>query len=222
VTEFFKIFDAAGAVSIQQVLAFAALIVPGFISLRVYESRSGGEPRKVAEALVDVVVYSLATDVIAYAGFTAVATFVPEPARSPVGAIFATLIFVVVPVAFALLLFEMRERLKSYGFLPDTRTKLWDRIAGRVASGQIDLGVILTLRDGRKIGGRVRRAEISSHASSDDIMVGEVWTIDQERATFVKAVEGSFGVLVERSECDTIELFEWANVVPDDSGRTAM
>ena len=221
-TEFFKIFDAAGAVSIEHVLAFAALVVPGFISLRVYELRSGGEPRKIAEALVDVIVYSLATDVIGYAGFTAIGTFVPEPARSSAGAVFAVVVFIVVPVAYPLLLFEIWGRLKSFGFVPDTRTKLWDRIVSRVASGRIDLGVILTLRDGRKIGGRLRRPDISSNASSDDIMISEVWTIDQERATFISAVQGSFGVLVERANCDTIELFEWSSVVPNGSNHTVV
>ncbi len=103
----------------------------------------------------------------------------------------------------------------------DTQTKLWDRLVGGVANrSRIDLAVILTLRDGRKIGGRLRRPEISSHASGDEIMVDEVWTIDQERATFVEAVQGSFGILVERANCDTIELFEWACVAPDSSAHT--
>jgi hypothetical protein len=53
VSEFLKIFETLGSVTVEQLLAFAALIVPGFISLRVYEMRRGGEGRKINDVLID-------------------------------------------------------------------------------------------------------------------------------------------------------------------------
>ena len=62
-SEFLKTFETLGGITVEQVMAFAALIVPGFISLRVYEMRRGGEARKTSDVLFDLVIYSFATEV---------------------------------------------------------------------------------------------------------------------------------------------------------------
>ncbi|MBV8368924.1 MAG: hypothetical protein JO036_08400, partial [Candidatus Eremiobacteraeota bacterium] len=77
-SEFLKTLETLGGVTVEQVLAFAALILPGFISLRVYEMRRGGEARKTSEVLLDLVVYSLVTDVAAFAALWLVAGIVPD------------------------------------------------------------------------------------------------------------------------------------------------
>jgi hypothetical protein len=49
---------------VETLIAFVVFLVPGFLSVRAYEARRGGDGRKINEALVDVVIYSFATDII--------------------------------------------------------------------------------------------------------------------------------------------------------------
>jgi hypothetical protein len=212
VSEFLKIFETAGGVTVEQLLAFAALVVPGFISLRVYDMRRGGEGRKINEALIDVVVYSFATDVIGFVALSLVRA-IAGPAARPVASItVAMLTIMIVPAALALSSFDLQRRMIRSGLVVDTATNLLERILDRVARERLELGAIVTLRDGRKIGARIA-SPLASQVLDDEVLLGEVWTIDQERVTFLNAVNGSAGILISRADCQSIEPIRWSDVV---------
>jgi hypothetical protein len=215
VTDFFKVLESLGSVTVEQVLAFAALVVPGFISLRVYEMKRGGDSRKANESLVDVIVYSCATDVVAFGALALVSRFVPAQTQTAAKLIVAVAGFIVVPVVLALVWFDFRERMVHCGIVPDSASNPWDALFQRAAKERVELAVLLTMRDGRKIGARLRDpAQIASRSGADDVLLDEVWTIDQDRATFVEAVPGSFGMLVHKADCETIEFLRWSDVHP--------
>jgi hypothetical protein len=215
VTDFFKVFESLGSVTVEQVLAFAALIVPGFISLRVYEMRRGGEGRKANESLVDVIVYSFATDVVAFSALALVSAFVPPAAQVVTKVVVGFVCFAGLPVGLAIVWFDFRERMVCSGIVPDRTSNSWDALLQRAAREGVDVAVVLTMRDGRKIGARLRGPALaSSRAAGDDLMLDEVWTIDQKRATFVDAVKGSFGMVVHKADCETIEFLRWRDVDP--------
>jgi hypothetical protein len=215
VTDFFKVFESLGSVTVEQVLAFSVLIVPGFISLRVYEMRRGGEGRKANESLVDVIVYSFATDVVTFGALAMVAAVVPTAAQAVTKAIVGFVGFAVLPVVLAVVWFDFRERMVSSGIVPDSAANSWDVLLQRASREGVDVAVLLTLRDGRKIGARLRDSVLTfSRAAGDDLILDEVWTIDQERATFIGAVRGSFGMVVHKADCETIEVFRWHDVDP--------
>ncbi len=207
-SEFLKTFETFGGITVEQLLAFVALILPGFISLRVYEMRRGGEPRKINEALIDVVVYSFATDLVAVAALALLSASVPPAAQTPVKVIAAVVILATVPVALAVTLFHVERMLMHNRAIPDTRTKPWNRMVERLARERLDAGVVLTLRDGRAIGARLP-APAALASESDDLLLGEVWTIDKDRATFAEPSSGSLGVIVSRADCQTIEFVRW-------------
>jgi hypothetical protein len=219
VTDFFKALESLGSVTVEQLLAFGALVVPGFISLRVYEMQRCGESRKANESLVDVIVYSCATDVVVFGALALVTAFVPPQARSVTKMVVASTGFVVVPVVLAVVWFEFRARMVRAGVVPDTASNAWDALFQRAAKQRIDLAVVLTMRDGRKIGARLHDPmQMSSRSGTDEIVLDEVWTIDQDRAIFVEAVPGSFGMLVHKADCETFELLRWCDVDPRESG----
>jgi hypothetical protein len=215
VTDFFKVFESLGSVTVEQLLAFALLIVPGFISLRIYEMRRGGESRKANESLVDVIVYSFATDVGTFGVLALVSAFVPPVAQAVTKVIVSFLGLVVLPVGLAVVWFDFRERMVSSGIVPDSASNSWEALLQRAAREGVDVAVLLTMRDGRKIGARLRdSAQMPSRVAGDDLVLNEVWTIDQERATFVDAVRGSFGMVVHKADCETIEVLRWRDVDP--------
>jgi hypothetical protein len=214
VSEFLKVFETTGGVTVEQLLAFAALVVPGFISLRVYDMRRGGEGRKVNEVLIDVIVYSFATDLIGIAALALISTTVPIPAQPLVKGIAVCLIFLLAPVGFAAVWFDVQKALKRSGVFPDTLTNPWDRMMERVVRERLDLGVILTLKDGRKIGARLgATGDLAS--DRDGLLLGEVWTIDEAGATLREALPGSCGILVSRADCQTIEFLRWESEPAD-------
>jgi Family of unknown function (DUF6338) len=215
VSEFLKTFETLGGITVEGFFAFAALIVPGFISLRVYEMRRGGEARKASEVLLDLVVYSLVTDVVAFAALSLVAVTVPAAFQPLVKPSVAAVVMLVVPAAVAFVFFELRRRMISTGLVRDATDKPWDRFFERAREFDGTIGAILTMRDGRKIGARlIDPSYTSSYPAAEQALFGEVWTIDPERATFVEAAPGSCGLLVDKADCQTIEFVRWADVDP--------
>jgi hypothetical protein len=213
VSDFFKVLESLGSVTVEQVLAFAALVVPGFISLRVYEMRRGGESRKANESLVDVMVYSFASDVVAFGALALVSAFVPPAAQTIIKLVVGLFGFVILPVGIAVVWFDFRERMVRSGIVPDASNS-WDALLQRAAREDVAVAVVLTMRDGRKIGARLHDAAQTSRIAGDDLVLDEVWTIDQDRATFVGAVRGSFGMVVHKADCETIEVLRWRDVDP--------
>jgi Family of unknown function (DUF6338) len=209
VTEFLKTFGATAGTTIQQVATFVLLIVPGFVSLRVYEFKRGASGRNAADVLVDLIVYSMASDVLILGAVQLVSRLAPLPLQTPLKVVVVLVGLVVVPSALALALVTLRTGLVRAGFGSAVDAGRWSNMVRRVSEAGITPGVILTLKDGRKVGGRAR--DYGYHAINeirdDDVLVGEAWTIDQERGTFIEPVPGSFGMAVPNSEYRTIELY---------------
>jgi hypothetical protein len=215
VIDFFKLFESFGSVTVEQLLAFAMLVVPGFISLRIYEMKRGGESRKANEYLVDVIVYSFVTDLVAFGALALVSAFVPPAAQAATKIVVGLVSFAAVPIGLAVGWFEFRARMVRGGIVPDTASNSWYALFQRAAKEGVALAVVLTMRDGRKIGGRLRNPEqTASRMEGDDVLLDEVWTIDQDRARFLEAVQGSFGMLVHKADCETIEFLRWSDVGP--------
>ena len=193
--------------NVQTLIAFITFIVPGFISLRVYEALRGGERRNVNDAIIDVVVYSFATDIV----------WVPLVAHLVgiwVGWFVAVSLlgFVLFPGLLAVVWYSVQGRLAKGGVIADPTPKPWDKFFLRVAKEGLQLGVIVTLTDGRKIGGRyVDPGFVSSYPADEQIHVGETWLLDVDGA-FVQRIAGSYGFLVDKKDCTTIEFFDWPKV----------
>jgi len=74
------------------------------------------------------------------------------------------------------------------------------------------------MRDGRTIGGRLADpACASSYPAEEQLMIGEVWEVDQEQGTFERAKRGSFGMLVDKVDCAAIEFIRWRNASSEDT-----
>jgi Family of unknown function (DUF6338) len=180
-----KVFETIGSATGEQVLTFVVLILPGFISLQVYYMRRGGEARKMNEALLDVIVYSFMTDLIVLGGFAAIAATLPIPAQPAAKIIFGASVVVVFPAALAFAWVELQHRLIRWGIINESAPRLLEGVLDRAIRERVQLGVIVTLRDGRKVGGRVSApAYTRSRATHDEVLLGEVWTLDQDSARF--------------------------------------
>ena len=215
VSELTKIYDVLKSATIAEILAFAALVLPGLVALRAYEAKRGGEPRKSNEALVDIVGYSLIADVIGEA-LLAVASIVPQPYRGLVYGLDIMTTFVLVPIALGWGWYALQRYLVRAGYVADPIEKPWDKTFQRIAEERLDLAAVLTLRDGRRIAGRLANpANVSTYPAAEQLMLGELWRLDQERGVFVERVRGSWGALVDKADCESIEFIYWSQVESD-------
>jgi|GEM_PF-4689204 len=128
-SELAKLYEVLKSATVAQVLAFAALIVPGLVALRAYEAKRGGEPRK------------------------------------------------------------------------------------RIVKEQLSLAAVITLRDGRRVAGRlVEPAYVSTYPAPEQILLGEMWRVDQTSGTFIERMRGSWGMLIDKADCETIEFIRWSEL----------
>jgi Family of unknown function (DUF6338) len=204
VSEIFKVFEPAGRVAIPQMLAFALLVLPGFIALRVYDMLRGGEGRQAKDVLIDILMYSMASDSVVYAASLLMSSIVPASAHHPWITVVSVWLFLVVPIVLAAAGFELQRAVMRFGIVPDTLTTSWSHMMNRIASQRLEAGAIVTMRDGRVVGARIGQS-CRSASTPDDLLLDEVWTIDESRATLVKPSPRSCGVLISRADCQMIE-----------------
>jgi Family of unknown function (DUF6338) len=215
VSELTKIYDVLKSATIAEILAFAALVLPGLVALRAYEAKRGGEPRKTNEALVDILGYSLVADFVGEAVLAAANVF-PRPYRIPVYVVDVVVTFVLVPIALGWGWYQLQEFMARTGYVVDPIKKPWDRVFGRIAKERLDLAAVITLHDGRRVAGRLADpAYASQYPASEQLMLGEIWRLDQERGMFIERVRGSWGMLVDKADCETIEFVRWSEIAAD-------
>jgi hypothetical protein len=213
VNEFFKLLETLGSATIGQALGFAALVVPGLLSLRMYEAKRGGEGRKANDVLIDIIGYSFATDLIAFALLSAVQAIPPSPGQVALRVIVALGAFLIIPVLLGWAWYELQAWMAKVGVVADPVQKPWDKMFRRILAERKDLGIIATLSDGRRVGGRfVDPGYASSAPAPEQLMVGEAWLIDENTGRFAKPVAGSFGLLIDKSDAAVVEFIEWHEV----------
>jgi hypothetical protein len=214
-SELAKLYDVLKSATITQVLAFAALLLPGLVALRAYEAKRGGETRKTNEVLVDIIGYSLIADVIGEA-LLAAANISPQPYRGLLYAVDVLVTFVAVPVSLGWGWYELQAFMARAGYVVDPVEKPWDKIFERIVKDGLDLAAVITLRDGRRIAGRLADpAYVSTYPAAEQLMLGELWRLDQERGTFIERMRGSWGLLVDKVDCETIEFVQWSEIQAD-------
>jgi len=197
----------------ETIVAFLIFIVPGFISLRTYEVIRGGEPRKINESLIDVVIYSFATDVLWAALFYLGSIILPSQAQAVASVLALPIALIATPIVLAWAWWKLQRRLARSGAIADPTAKPWDKIFNRVVSEKRDVGLILTLPDGRKLGGRyVDPGFASSYPADEQLLVGETWKLNQETGAFEARVVGTYGFLIDKKDVLTIEFVDWPAV----------
>jgi hypothetical protein len=142
-----KAYDTVSNATIPQMVALAALIIPGFLSLRVYEAKRGGEGRKANDVLIDIAVYSFITDLVGFALLSIVKLMPPSQIQIAVRAIVFILAFGVVPAFLGWGWYELQAWMVRAGLVADPVQKPWDKVFRRIFQQKLDLVAIATLRD---------------------------------------------------------------------------
>jgi hypothetical protein len=207
-----KAYDTLSHATIPQMLALAALIVPGLLSLRVYEAKRGGEGRKANDVLIDIAAYSFITDLTGYALISTVGLLQNDAWRSVLTALAFVVGFGVFPIFLGWGWYEIQAWMVRAGFVADPVQKPWDKVFRRIWQQKLDLVAIVTLRDGRRVASRLLDpAYASTYPADEQILLGEMWKLDED-GRLVAPFAGSYGMLVDKADIETVEFIEWSSV----------
>jgi Family of unknown function (DUF6338) len=185
----------------QQVLAlFMTFLVPGFISLKVYDLFIPAERRDFSKSLYDAVAYSALN-------FVALFWLISQMRSGTMSPITWYLSFFLVvigaPAIWPILFLWLRRQAWMSKHVPHANSRVWDD----VFSKREEYWVIVHLKD-RRIGGKYRaRSFASSNPAQPEIYIEEVWKLDEETGRFLNAVEQTAGVLILGDEILAVEFF---------------
>ena len=199
----------------QTLTLFLFFFLPGFVSLKVYDSLVPSERRDFSKSIYEVVAYSTLNYALLYplVAWVLSRSTSAHPILVWAGGAFVLVAF---PGLWPFLWIRvLRSGLFSKHFVHPIQ-KPWDFVFGQ----RNPYWIIVHLKDLRKIAGVYGgRSFASSNPAPPQIYLEEVWELD-EAGHFIRAVEESEGILILESEILAVELFRYtSSEVHGDGGR---
>jgi len=184
---------------------YLALLFPGIVAVAIYDLRVPGERRKWTEMGIALVAYSILIDLLAEAYLTLWPLSATRPAIQRIA--FAIVGDLMVPALVGWIAVDVREALARQGLILSAMPKAWDAFFHRIRNEPVAL--ILTLSDGRRIGGFWAEDPLaSSYPADEDLLITVPCLINQETGLILQRIGGSKGLLVKRDDVVTIEAFD--------------
>lgn len=194
------------------------VIVPGFVAWRTYQWRRPQGEQKAADAIVDIVAFSVLNSLVWYK-----AEWSAWPASVPAAFVFGLQAFIT-PVAIALLYQYAVEFCARRYWITSPHPRAWDFVFNALAyrkkgAGENGLFLVVTLKNGDKIAGVFAEPGFASLWPYDrDLLLGPAWELDDGKPA--RLVAGSIGLYVDAANIDVIEVFDYESVV-DSVSETA-
>ncbi len=189
--------------SIDKLLLFIIFFVPGFVSIKVYDLFIANEPRDFSRSLFEAIAYSAIN--FALLGWLIWTIHVNEVYfRHPiVFAVLSIFILFVAPILWPILYLWLLKWKWLSNYIIGPVKRPWDWFFNQ----KLPVWVIVTLVDGRKIGGvYADKSYASSYPLPEQIYLEQIWTLD-EKGRFVEVIKGSKGVIILNKDMSTIEFF---------------
>jgi hypothetical protein len=188
----------------EKLSLFLTMVVPGFVSLKVWDLLVPSERRDFSKSLVDAIAYSA----INFALLFWLVGYVNTPdlyRASPIGYLAGHFFLLFAfPVFWPIALLRLMRTSFISRFVVDPIQKPWDFVFAKREPAWI----IVHLRNGGFIGGRYgARSFASSFPAPEQIFIEEIWALD-ERRNFVHRIERTKGVIVLGEDILAIEFFE--------------
>lgn len=188
------------------VLGTLVLFLPGFVAFKVDQLVRPQAVRSAFDSILEIVIYSAVNDALWYPIFN-VASLQSLPTSFWA---WSRLIFILIgsPAILASIYAIVVQWLAERGWVQSPLPRPWDHIFSRVGRKET-LGVILTLRDNRRVAGLyVKPGFASSYPVDEQVLLGQVWHLDAS-GQFSQPVAGSLGLLIDKSDILILEFFGW-------------
>jgi hypothetical protein len=188
----------------NKLLLFIGFVIPGFVSLKMYELLLPSTPKESANKLIDAVAYSCVNYALLLLPMSMVETSQIRSTQPILYTTFYVFVLLVAPVLWAFLLKKLRTTKFFQWILPHPTAKPWDYVFGQCKP----YWVIVTLKDGKQIAGRYDTSSFaSSSPAPEQLYLEETWTMNNEGGFEKKRIETA-GIMILASDIVTIELFQ--------------
>jgi hypothetical protein len=193
-----KLFENA-----QTLTLFLLFFVPGFVSLKVYDSLVPSERRDFSKSIFDAVAYSALNFAALYA---LIAWMRSGTMNTPTYALAAVLVMVLFPGLWPFFwIWLLSTRLFNRYFIHPIQRPL-DYVFGK----RRPCWMIVHLKDQRRIGWLFDSDSFaSSYPAEPQLYLQEVWKLDAD-GRFFQRVERSEGMIVLKEEIIAVELFKYS------------
>lgn len=184
--------------------ALIALVIPGFISMRVYSLLNPADRMSLKDGLLEAGAFGVANFVFMWWAIVLLLRpgFVSASPWAAYGLII--LVFLLAPIVWPVLAFLALRRLSARGLILDRAPTSWDHFFGK----RQPCWVIVHLKDGRRIGGYYGAdSYASSYPKSGHIYLEQLWKLEAD-GTFGGKVERSKGIVLRPDDYQFIEVFE--------------
>jgi len=202
----------------DKLVLFIAFVVPGFVSLKAYDLFSPAASKDASSQVVDAVAYSSINYALLLWPIYAVESADIRTTSPNWYIVFYVFVLLVAPISWAALLKVLRTTQFFQRSLPHPTGKPWDYVFGQ----RRPYWVIVSLKDGKRVGGKFSgRSFASSAPAPEQLYLEETWVIN-EAGGFERARTASAGVLILSAEVASIELFNLTQGRSDDEQNTGL
>lgn len=189
---------------LDKLLLFIAFVIPGFISIKVYTLLYPGDKKEASSVLIEAITYSC----INYAFFLPLIMVLEKNPSFKVSTFLHYILYIsvllIAPILWTFLWKQIRESDKFQKFMPHPTLKPWDFIFSQGKS----YWVVITLKNGEKIGGKYSDGSFtSSYPADEQIYLKECWVINKYGG-FERKKNDTDGVIVIGSEISYVEFFK--------------
>ncbi len=188
----------------NKLLLFIAFVIPGFVTLKMYELLIPAEPKESSKQLIDAVAFSCINYALLFAPIYLVETYGVRAAHPLLYVGFYILVLLVAPAAWPCLWIKWRTTKAALRTFKHPSDKPWDYVFRKRAC----YWVIVTLKDGEKIAGLYGDESFSSTAPApEQLYLQEAWHLNKDGG-FDRARNATAGVIILESAVRTVELFK--------------
>jgi hypothetical protein len=187
----------------NKLVLFIAFVVPGFVSLKAYELLVPRVAKDSAQQLIDAVAYSSINYALLLWPIYEIEIHGVRSTHPTAYVGFYVFVLLGAPIFWACLLRWARTTQFVQQSLPHPTARPWDYLFSK----RKPYWIIVTLKDGKKIGGRYdSRSFASSAPASEQLYLEECWAVNDDGG-FERRREQSAGILILATDIVTVELF---------------
>lgn len=187
---------------VDKLVLFIAFVIPGFISIKVYQLAFPGTDRATSDQLIDAVAYSSINYAFLFLPIMFIESGRLRQEHYYLYYLFYFFVFFIAPVIWVLVWRYFRTCNLFQQNAPHPTAKPWDYVFAQRKT----YWVKVILKDGNVVAGRYAdRSFASSAPAPEQIYLEETWILDASGG-FERAKNDTAGVIILSSEISYIEL----------------
>ena len=187
----------------NKLLLFIGFVIPGFVSLKIYELLLPSSSKESSKQLIDAVAYSCVNYALLLWPIYEVEISQIRTTHTSAYIAFYVFVLLIAPVAWAFLFKKLRTTQYFQGAMPHPTAKPWDYVFGQ----RKPYWIVVTLKDGKQIAGRYDASSFASSAPApEQLYLEEAWVLNDEGG-FERKRADTAGIMILAPDIVTIELF---------------